>query len=134
MSRPLKFRAFFKADLELGQPILFEQKVIEDELYFVAKDDPEIKYVFGHLFMDEDVVIQQFTGLLDNNGVGIWEGDIVKFIQCLFNTNPDNFPIKTKTVKWDDLIGQWNVYETRAGELDVEVIGNIYQNSELITK
>ena len=76
-------------------------------------------------------VLQQFTGLLDKNGREIFEGDIIKYTQHLFNTNPDKFPTKTKQVQWESDLGRWNVYTTAAGKSDVEVIGNIFENPEL---
>lgn len=77
-------------------------------------------------------IIQQFTGLKDKNGRDIFEGDIISYIQHLFNTREENFPLKTKQVKWDDLLAKWNVFETNAGESDLEIIGNIIENPDLI--
>jgi len=73
----------------------------------------------------------QFTGFTFESKE-VYEGDILKFTQCLFNTNPKDYPVKIKEVKWDDILGQWTVYNSRAGELDLQVIGNIHENSELL--
>lgn len=83
-------------------------------------------------FVVPDVVVQQFTGLYDKNGREIYEGDIISYTQHLFNTDPDKFLTQKKEVKWDELLGKWNVYETNAGESDIVVIGNIFENTELI--
>lgn len=83
-------------------------------------------------FAEEDLIWQQCTGIKDAHSGEIYEGDIIKFTQHLFNTSPENFPIKTKEVKWRASLGAWNVYETAAGESDIEVIGNIFENPELL--
>lgn len=80
---------------------------------------------------EDNFVIEQFTGF-KFNGVEVYENDIIEFTQCLFNTNSENYPIKRKVVKFDDMLGRWTVYESRAGEIDLKVIGNVNKNSELI--
>lgn len=70
------------------------------------------------------ILVSQYTGLKDKNGKEIYEGDITKTGVVVFGGG--RFFIdgveKTKPWKWEDLIG---------GEKD-EVIGNIYENPELL--
>ena len=81
----------------------------------------------------DEVTLMQYTGLKDKNGVEIYESDVVKF----------NFIGReegTSEVKWE--YGEWNVTDFSEkvrisdnihGAADIEVIGNIYQNPELLT-
>lgn len=81
--------------------------------------------------LNESVALQ-YTGIEDKNGVQIYEGDIIEYTQCLFNTIPDKFPQKQKVIEWDDYGARWNIFSSAAGELNLKVIGNIFENPELL--
>jgi hypothetical protein len=74
----------------------------------------------------KDYEIMQFTRFYDKNGKEIWEGDIVQH---------EKYPTPL-VVDWD--WDQWGLFdgirnEASIGKDDVEVIGNIYENSELLS-
>jgi uncharacterized phage protein (TIGR01671 family) len=73
----------------------------------------------------KDIVIQQYTGLKDKNGKDIYEGDIVRYRQHMFNTEKTR--TKEKEIGFDRFCGCFNVYETNAGQDEHEVIGNIFE-------
>ena len=83
--------------------------------------------------------LMQFTGLLDKNGVEIYEGDIARYKLKL--GSEDNPFEETRAVSWfqalcefypvpkrDDCEDSWY----RAEYYDFEVIGNIHENPELL--
>lgn len=68
----------------------------------------------------ENIIAMQFTGLLDKNGKEVYEGDILQ-IDWL---SPAVVVVKWKAQGWSPFIKQ--------GNTDWEVIGNIYENPELL--
>lgn len=71
-----------------------------------------------------EMPMQQFTGLTDKNGKEVYEGDVVTY-RDQFNN------IKQGVVEWDS-----GGFRVESGGLfkPEEVIGNIYENPELIEK
>lgn len=87
---------------------------------------------FGDPSWFDNTEVMQFTGLLDKNGTKIFEGDILK--TAFPNSSPEVAPW-VSLVEYKEL--QEYDYPMGMGfELpdspNTEVIGNIYQNPELI--
>lgn len=84
----------------------------------------------------EGVILLQYTGLKDKNGKEIYEGDVVCYIDDVVveniggydRTEPEG---KFVEVKIPDF---YNFTYYEVGVEDIEVIGNIYENPELLTK
>lgn len=74
-----------------------------------------------------DNVWMQFTGLTDKNGKECYEGDIIKWQYLSYKE-----PCITK-VEYIDALGEFCITPDDRGEREpFEIIGNIYQNPELI--
>jgi uncharacterized phage protein (TIGR01671 family) len=81
----------------------------------------------------EQYILMQFTGLLDKNGVEIYEGDIV---ECYKMTGEITMDWGEDAEAYGDSYGWlWGNGVISGSEAfkKVEVIGNIYENPELIT-
>lgn len=134
MSREIKFRLWSK----IGKK-------------FIETDNPDLDFVInnnGYLYSIEnfygeiyilpqmDIEVLQFTGLQDRNGKEIYEGDILKY----------NFPYDGRlkhvsSVKFLETQASFGIKDRYENEIPLyriaannyfEVIGNIYENEELL--
>lgn len=132
MNREIKFRGISidewvygmlckvnEGDTEHGEPVKYKIQTEEKEYG---------EYV--QCFITDEKTIGQYTGLHDKNGKEIYEGDILKSIQWndiyLVKYIGTAFYLCRKGNKGFNKITTWNNAEKS------EVIGNIYENSELL--
>jgi hypothetical protein len=85
----------------------------------------------------DKIELMQSTGLKDKNGKEIFEGDIVQFEDCY--TETDFLYVNTGIVEWSQ--GSFTITNRDSvlmedlldgDSLDVTIIGNIYENPELL--
>ena len=109
----------------------------ETQEMIVANDYEELSELFMALNADDSLYSEpmQSTGLLDKNGDDIFEGDVViAWSQGVKGT----FEIKRRIdglwllwPAWKD--GEvWYLSPTEDGCETIEIIGNVYQNKELV--
>lgn len=79
------------------------------------------------------LIFMQFTGLLDKNGKEIYEGDVVKIDFTGMKNGEkkwsENFEVKWTGERYE--AGNWSLFD-HCKYTRVEVIGNIYENPELL--
>lgn len=82
----------------------------------------------------KDDTIGQFAGLVDKNGVKVFEGDVVRIVW----QDPMFHQWHERTVLVEFKYGRFTVYQSKPFEYSdrryFEVIGNIYDNPELLNK
>ena len=134
--REIKFRAWSK---------LLNKMLSHEDLNKTLKNLTKIEYIAGiFLPLNSDVEVMQYTGLKDSNGNEIYEGDIVEFLDEEVNYSHcgveyDEFINIGKVIfSHDELMG-WDI-TNRNMDLEevwhyreyIKVIGNIYENPELL--
>ena len=120
--REIKFRAFDR----VTNKIIYPENSTGWKLHFNGSVDYEGSWASG------DLLLEQFTGLQDKNGVDIYEGDIViHHVESEFLEREDWAVIESKVLIID---GAWCVGLSKYplyGFLNV-VVGNIHENKDLI--
>ena len=123
--RDIQFRAWLKAEKIMGEVLGID--ILHKEIFFSNED----ANCYEHTDF-KDIELMQYTGLKDKNNTEIYEGDILKL--------RDNHGIQL--VKYHD---EWSAFivesqkDTSVGVLglyfdkeDFEIIGNAYENPELL--
>ncbi len=119
MNREIKFRAWDEKRNKMF-------RVIEIKGFIDSNDKTVVGFEWddlGELDTFENPILMQFTGLIDKQGKEIYEGDI----------------LKRKYLNFTWIIGQESFYQDVAdlerflerGD-NYEIIGNIYENKELL--
>lgn len=133
--RVVKFRAWDK-EIEKIYPVL--------KIDFVEEWVSMYSKITGrHYNWLNNLVLMQYTGLEDKNGVEIYEGDILELRANPFNKKRDLFQVVFKDGgfrdEWNNYIGQYlppDIRNKQGGRVRLneacEVIGNIYENPKLL--
>ena len=120
--REIKFRAWHKEKKIMGEVLGID--ILHKEIFFSNEDVD----CYEHTDF-KDIELMQYTGLKDKNNKEIYEGDIVKFLNGIFEViwcnEKASFMLKNKEYK--EFLNF--IYENNNV---MEIVGNIYKNPELI--
>lgn len=135
MNRNIKFRAWHAT----AKKMFTAEEMAEDQLTLlptgkfinVSGTSTNLSTIY------ESMVPLQYTGLKDCNGKEIYEGDVVQDIVMGSNcqivyTEYANFGLSPLNFKMDDL--KYEIIDPAYSETTLEVIGNVFQNPELLKK
>lgn len=137
MSRPIKFKVYVESVLPE------ESGVYVPEYISGFSHDLGIDKVYTkeYKFTSDTCkfTLLQYTGLKDKNGVEIYEGDIVTWHNKYFEYNNPRQEFKGQ-IKYDTahfaiftLDGTWDNSDWIGAITEVEVIGNVWENKELLS-
>ena len=147
MNREIKFRAYDKEDERMtyfdDEDYLYHCPFILRLEQVFKKDSNYDDYEdFEYKDVTDKIELMQYAGLHDKNGKEIYEGDIV-LLDCYYYEEPA-FDGEFKVI-YDDINGMWLLVDLENkdrgvafGEIrsyykaEIEVIGNIYDNPELL--
>jgi len=101
-----------------------------DELVYPKEGELHVYLRNWHLGAYKETIFQQFTGLHDKKGQEIYEGDLVKGM--FMDTDYMNWETITSEVVWIDIVAGFNLSSDLWDKTDLEVIGNIFENSEIL--
>ena len=127
------FRVWNKEDKKCENECIFYLDN-EGDLYYESWDD-------GLICVTDSYEVHFSTGLNDKNGTMIYEGDIVKYTSAPSKSNPGAIPfIENHKILWNETYGGYNTQRFNGVnchciatvQKQIEVIGNVYENPELL--
>ena len=149
--REIKFRLWDKDYNYMIEPEDIHPRVTSE---CITGDGKVLEVIENNSYMGTDInfddisnnrILMQYTGLKDKNGKEIYEGDIVTNKTKIFSGNGFKGKDLIMLVEWyqGECFYSLSVYDeeywglkklTKSSASDIEVIGNIYDNPELIRK
>ena len=134
MSREIKFRAWDTKDKEM---IYKADHAYDCGAWYDVYIDVSC---FGEILDDERYIVEQYTGLEDDNDKEIYEGDIISetsdlgedfdyHFEYIVYWNEDNLCWSVKCI--DGYSWHEDLWEINSS---IKVIGNIHENPELLEK
>lgn len=122
----LKFRAWDKTAKKMSKVTAIDFSTKPFRVFYKAYGNEN--------YYNQDAILMQSTGLKDKNGKEIFEGDIVQYLDGEYSfvgvVENSAFGIYAKN-KYDNYSFE-DFADENTKEAEVVVIGNIYENKELL--
>ena len=119
----LRFRAWLKKEQKMDNYI-DHISWLEDELYCIGDG-------ITYMVSAEDLVLMQSTDMVDRDGKIIFEGDIVKMSKDVYS-EPTYYEVVRHYGGAYRLESKQHGCELWLRHTDCEVVGNVYENKELL--
>ena len=121
--REIKFRAWDKE----SEQMIPNDFVNKEASAFVVYNEIAQEWISD----EKDFILMQFTGLLDKNSKEIYEGDIVQYFDTAFAPR-EIFSIDFVNGMFYLKSAEDEEYNSDMNTAPLEVIGNIYENKNLL--
>lgn len=118
-----RFRAWLKKEQKMDNDV-DHISWLEDELYCIGDG-------ITYMVSAEDLELMQSTDMVDRNGKIIFEGDIVKMAKDIYS-EPTYYEVVRHRGGAYRLESKQHGCELWLRHTDCEVVGNIYENRELL--
>jgi hypothetical protein len=126
MNREIEFRGFDGTEWYYGD-LEYNRKTDVARIHTYKEDGS-----YNRQYTVDPDTVGQFTGLVDKNGVKIFDGDIVKCETFVYKVAYNDKRIASFFLHRD--VDMYRHYFGKAMDSDdCEVIGNIYDNTELLS-
>ena len=123
--REIKFRSYNPRDMKMHYDITGFECDCQGDFTGV--------FIDGAFFLKEEVYLMQYTGLHDKNGKEIYESDVVEITrQCIFERGLVIFKNGCFFIKVKETL--LPLYECEINKFELKVIGNKFDNPELLEK
>lgn len=145
--RDFKFRAWDKITKSMSSVWGINFKAWDEPESIINYVTIELKVGGGGTFdrLEHEVELMQYTGLKDKNDKDIYEGDIVNFTETckiLFEKKEYEQIKYIGIIEFDNEGADYNIFNKDksiirglgTGNQILEIIGNIYETPELLTK